>query len=56
MTLGLLFWILWIVALVFGVWSGYPLQPVPIRNWGGGLLVFILIGILGWAQFGAPIK
>ena len=57
MTPGLLFWILMIFWLVFGFWSGYkPGEPYPVRSWGGNILLFILFAILGWAQFGAPIK
>jgi len=57
MTLSILFWILMILWLIFGWWSGYtPGQPYPFRNWGGNLLIFVLLAILGWAAFGAPIK
>lgn len=50
MTIGLLFWILYIVALVIGgFWRG--------RDWVyNSVLFFVLIGLLGWAQFGAPVK
>lgn len=57
MTLAVLFWVLYIVALVFGVYTGYtPGQPYAFKTWGGSLLVFVLFGILGWAVFGAPVK
>jgi hypothetical protein len=57
MTLSVLFWVLYIVALVFGVWSGYtPGQPYPFQRWGGSLLIFILLGILGWRVFGAAVQ
>jgi hypothetical protein len=57
MTLGLLFWVLYIVSLVFGFWSGYTTgQPFPFKSWGGGFLLFVLVGLLGWAVFGAPVK
>ena len=52
MNLALLFWVLYLVALVFSAYTnraGFP-------NWfGGGLLYFVLIGILGWGVFGAAI-
>lgn len=53
MSIALLFWILMIFWLVFGLYAG----PRPF-NWtvaGGSLLLFILLGILGWAVFGAAI-
>lgn len=58
MSLAVLFWVLMIIWLVFGIWSGYvPGQPYPgIRNWGSNLLLFILFAILGWQVFGAPVK
>lgn len=52
MNLALLFWVLYIIALVFGLYSNRASIPV----WAGGsLLYFVLIGILGWAVFGAAI-
>jgi len=57
MTLAILFWVLMIVWAVFGAWSGYvPGQPYSPRVWGGSLLMFVLLAILGWQAFGAPIK
>ncbi len=57
MTLAVLFWVLMIVSLVFGLWSGYtPGQPYPFRTWGGSVLLYVLLAILGWAVFGAPVK
>ena len=57
MSLELLFWILMLFWLVFGMWSGYtPGQPYPVKAWGGNLLLFFLFVILGWQVFGAPVK
>jgi hypothetical protein len=44
----MLFW------LVFGVFNG----PTPFswRNSAGNLILFLLIGILGWSVFGAALK
>jgi len=52
MTIALLFWILMLIWLIFGVWSSWP----NIQGAGGNLLLFILLLILGWAEFGSPIK
>jgi hypothetical protein len=51
MTLGLAFWILMLIWLIFGVWWSWPNQ----RLVGGNLLIFILLALLGWHAFGAPI-
>ena len=56
MTLSILFWVLKIAWLIFGLWREYvPGQPYPYSRGLGNLLVFILLAILGWAQFGAPV-
>ncbi len=51
MSLGLAFWILMLVWLVFGVWNTWPNHILM----GGNLLLFVLIGLLGWHAFGPPI-
>jgi hypothetical protein len=56
-TIAVLFWVLYIVSLLFGIWANYtPNEPFAISRWGGGFLMFILIGLLGWAQFGGPVR
>lgn len=55
MTLQLLYWILLLLWLVFGLWS----NPPSAGNWrpaGGSVLLFLLFLIIGWAVFGAPVK
>ncbi len=54
MTLGLAFWILMLLWLVFGFMPQPPPgQPVPpYLKWGGTLLLFILLFLLGWSEFG----
>lgn len=52
MNIGIWFWVLYVLGLVFGVWSNWP----NIRAGGGTFLVYILIGILGYAQFGSAVK
>lgn len=56
MSIGLLFWILMLFWLLFrgwGHWSGSPAGYYPL---GGDLLLFILLLLLGWGEFGAPIR
>lgn len=54
MSIGLVFWILYLIALVFGAWWNWPAGG-NFRPFGGTLLVFVLIGLIGWKLFGAPI-
>lgn len=51
MTLGHAFWILMLVWLVFWTWQNWPNQTAM----GGGLLIFVLLALLGWHNFGPPI-
>jgi len=51
MSIGLLFWILYIVALIFTGWSN---RATPALL-GGSLVYFVLIGLLGWSEFGFAI-
>jgi hypothetical protein len=57
MSLSLLFWIIMLVWLVFGLWREYvPGQPYPFARGAGNLLVFVLLGLLGWQVFGPAIR
>jgi hypothetical protein len=51
MPMGLLFWILMLLWLLFGLWWNWP-NYGPLGN---NLLLFILLVILGWHAFGAPV-
>ena len=54
MPLGVAFWVLMIIWLVFGFWSK---RGQPFADWGGPyLLEFVLFALLGWQVFGAAIK
>lgn len=55
MTFALLFWILMLFWLVFGLWSQWPAAGQPLRPLGGTLLLFILLVLLGWKVFGAAL-
>lgn len=52
MTLELLFWILMLLVLVLGGWTYRARWQAALP---GGIL-WVLLLILGWAQFGPPIK
>jgi len=55
MTLSLLFWVLYILVLVFGIGSNWPVSDANRKPLGSWLLLFILIGLLGWQSFGPAI-
>ena len=52
LTVGLLFWILMIVWLIFGLWAYWPLN----RANGPNFLLWFLLFLLGVGTFGFPIK
>lgn len=51
MSLGLAFYIIMLLWIVFGVWRDYPNYPLV----GANLMLFLLFLLLGWRVFGAPI-
>lgn len=55
MTLGLAFWIIMLIWLVFG---GLVHFGIVVGAYAGAstLLLFILFGLLGWQVFGAPLR
>lgn len=52
MSIGLMFWILMLLWLVFGLWTTWPNYHLL----GGNLMLFILLLLLGWHAFGPPIR
>jgi hypothetical protein len=55
MTLGLCYWILMLVWLVFGILVHYGMAA-GFGAVGNVILLFILFLILGWQVFGAPLR
>lgn len=55
--IGLLYWLLVILWLIFGLWSGWPIagNPNGWRPMGGSLLIFVLFVLIGLELFGFPI-
>lgn len=54
MTLGLCFWILMLIWLVFGL-ASWNNAVGPYGSVGNTLLLFVLLLLLGWKAFGAPL-
>jgi hypothetical protein len=52
------FWLIYVLCVIFGLWGSNPWRPAQYA-WGpfGSLLViFILLGLLGFRAFGSPIR
>ena len=57
MPLGILFWVVYVIAILFGVWSNYEAgQPLWVKRAGAYGVLWLLVGILGWSVFGPVIK
>jgi hypothetical protein len=57
MPIGILFWVLYVLAVVIGIWGSYePTQPLWYRRFSGYIVLWILVGILGWSVFGPVVK
>lgn len=55
MSIGLIFWVIMLVWLVFGLYTNWPAAGSGGRAIGGVVLEWILFALLGWAVFGAAI-
>jgi hypothetical protein len=53
MALGVAFWILMLLWLIFGLYWGYSGGGHLVI--GGNLIVFFLFLLLGWKVFGSPL-
>lgn len=56
MTKGAIFWVLMILALLFGGFVYWPHGGSPYWTLGNYLLQWVLFALLGWQVFGAAIK
>lgn len=60
MTADIWFWLIYVISILFGSWSIWPLGaeqgPMRFRPLGAVLVLFVLIGLLGWRVFGTPLK
>jgi membrane protein YdbS with pleckstrin-like domain len=57
MPLGILFWVVYVIAILFGLWSNYDAtQPLWIRHAGAYMVLWLLVGVLGWEVFGPVVR
>jgi hypothetical protein len=58
MGIALLFWLIYIIALLLSLLGGWQTAPVGNGRYyvvGGSLLFFVLVGLLGWHVFGPAV-
>jgi len=49
------FWLIYVILVLFGI--GWTWRVPASRPFGPVIVVvLVLVGIIGWAQFGAPMK
>jgi len=53
LSIGIVFWILMLIWLVFGGWVNWT--PANYRPFGGHLLLWFLLFLIGWEVWGFPI-
>lgn len=56
MSIGLIFWVLMLIWLVFGILGAYSPGAVPNGWYAHGLFAFILFFLLGWKCFGFIVQ
>lgn len=55
MPLGIAFWVIFLIWVIFSfAWHG-GVFPGAYGPWGSSILLILLVGILGWHAFGAMI-
>jgi hypothetical protein len=55
MTLGLAYWVLMLIWLVFGLLSHFGMVGAAVGAGANVILLFILFMLLGWQVFGPPL-
>lgn len=55
MSFGLVYWILMLLWAIFGVFGTWHPADANYRILGGNLLLFVLLVLLGWHEFGPPL-
>jgi hypothetical protein len=55
MSIGLLFWVLFVIAIVFGAWGRTVNGQAYWANYNGWVFV-VLLFLLGWRVFGFVIQ
>ncbi len=57
MPIGLLFWLLMVLWILFGLyWQRTDIQGGNYGILGGNLLLFVLLALIGWKVFGPVLQ
>jgi len=56
MALGVLFWLLMLILLVFGFLGAWPRAAEQRMSLGYGIVWWLLLAVLGWAVFGPALR
>lgn len=55
MSISLLFWVIMILWLLFGLWQNWPAPGGKPFAVGGVIVLWVLLALLGWRVFGAAL-
>jgi hypothetical protein len=55
MPIGMLFWLVMVLWLIFGLWWHWPADR-DFRGVGGHLLAYLAAFLLGWRVFGFVVQ
>lgn len=53
LPIGAWFWVILVLAVLFGGWAGVTDSPGARR--GLSLVLIVLLALLGWSVFGSPL-
>ncbi len=57
MSAGIWFWLIFVLCFVFhGLGEAGTIESGPKWGWPRSIVLFVLIGLLGWGIFGSPLK
>lgn len=56
MTISLLFWVIMLIWLIFGLYTNWPASGTKAWPMGGHIVLWILLALLGWDVFGPAIR
>jgi hypothetical protein len=56
MPMSFLFWMIYIIAILFAGWTNYEANVFLWRRFSGYLVLFVLVGLLGYRVFGPAVR